>query len=201
VKPVRTIGVAIAALAFALTSSAIWQPASAGPACNELDLDSPCVVGSDLRANLVVGGATGDARLRLRDGGNANGFDLRATTGNVTNRFSNDENESNGLVKAWAQIEADGTVVACWRCNADPEETRRLGTGLYEVDFTPLDTDLRGRPRTATIDVHIGLSLADAAFVEGSATLADRVVDASSILIITFNQGTLADRSFVLAIY
>jgi hypothetical protein len=177
------------------------QPATAGPACNELDLDSPCIAGSDVRANLVVGGSSGDARLRLRDNGNATGFDLRATTGNATNLFSNDENESNGLVKAWAQIDAEGTIVACWRCNTNPEETRRLGTGLYEVDFTPLDTDLRGRPRTAAIDVHIGLSLADAAFVEGSATLADRVVDPSSILVITFNQGALADRSFVLVVY
>ena len=74
-------------------------------------------------------------------------------TGNVTNLFSNEEDESNGLVKAWAQIDADGTIIACWRCNTDPAETRRTSTaGHYEVDFTPLATDITGRPRSVALD-------------------------------------------------
>jgi hypothetical protein len=38
----------------------------AGPVCNELDLSSPCVRSNDIRANIALGGSTGDARLRLR---------------------------------------------------------------------------------------------------------------------------------------
>src|ERR671919_720339 len=44
------------------------------------------------------------------------------------------------------------TIAACWRCNTDPDETRRVATGLYEIDFTPLATDVSGRPRSATLD-------------------------------------------------
>ena len=111
----------------ALAAALVWSsapPAVAGPVCGELDLDSPCVRSNDIRANLALGGSTGDARLRLRDDVNVNGVNLRATTGNVINLFSNEE-QSNGLVKAWAQINANGTIVACWRCNTDPTETRR----------------------------------------------------------------------------
>ena len=89
-------------------------------------------------------------RLRNQDGDTA--VQLRASDANVTNLFSNEEDQSNGLVKAWAQITADGTIVACWRCNTDTAETRRLGAGNYEVDFTPLATDISRRPRLATID-------------------------------------------------
>ena len=79
-------------------------------------------------------------------------MDLRASDGNVTNLFSNEEDESNGLVKAWAQINSGGTIVACWRCNTDPDLTRRVVDGVYVVDFTPLATDIRGPPRSATIN-------------------------------------------------
>lgn len=39
-------------------------------------------------------------------------MDLRASDGNVTNLFSNDEDESNGLVKAWARINANRRLLA-----------------------------------------------------------------------------------------
>ena len=66
----RFIGAASwgSSLAFALTLSTVSQPAEAGAACNELDLSSPCIPSSDLSANLIVGGSTGDGRLRTRDG-------------------------------------------------------------------------------------------------------------------------------------
>ena len=36
-------------------------------------------------------------------------------------------------IKGWAQINADGTVASCYRCNTDVLQTRTLGTGVYEV--------------------------------------------------------------------
>jgi len=187
-----TIGGLALAIGFAAS-----QPAVAGPACNELDLRSPCIKSNDIRANITLGGSTGDARLQLKDDAGVQGVQLRATTGNVINRFSNDEEASNGLVKAWAQIEADGTIVACWRCDTDSAETRRFGTGSYEVDFTPLATDITGRPRSAIID-----DLFDGEAEPGSITLADRELDASSIFIATHDPtGAFSDRPFILIIY
>ena len=57
---------------------------------------------------------------------------------------------SQGLVKAWARLNANGTVISCFRCNPEPSETRRLGVGIWEVDFTPLGTDISTRPRMCT---------------------------------------------------
>ena len=74
------------------------------------------------------------------------GVRLDGDSGNVTNRFSSLPSQSNGLIKAWARIESDGTLHSCWRCNTAPGETGRAGTGLYFVDFTPLTSDLTGRP-------------------------------------------------------
>jgi hypothetical protein len=170
----------------------------AGPACNELGLGSPCVRSNDIRANLTLGRSTGDGLLQLQDDARVQGVQLRATTGNVINRFSNEEDQSNGLGKAWAQIAANGTIVACWRCNTDTAETRLFSDpGEYEVDFTPLATDLTGRPRSATID-----DLADGTEGPGSITLADRELDARSVYVNTTDaDGTESNRSFILIIY
>jgi hypothetical protein len=141
----------IVGLGVAVLLSASPQPAVAGPVCNELDLRSPCIRSNDIRPNIALGGSTGNARLRLRNEDGANGLDLQASTGNVTNLFSIEENESNGLVKAWARINLYGTIGACWRCNTDPNQTRRTATGVYRIDFTPLATNIRGRPLSATV--------------------------------------------------
>jgi hypothetical protein len=93
-----------------------------------------------------LGGSGDRGRSRIRDSANAIAVDFRAT-----NLFSNDRDKSNGLVKACAEINADGTIAACWRCNTDALETQRLATGSHEVDFTPLATDTNGRPRAAAI--------------------------------------------------
>jgi hypothetical protein len=118
--------------------------------------------------------------------------DLQASTGNVTNLFSNDEDESNGLVKAWARINPDGTIAACWRCNRDTRETRQLTTGQYEVDFTPLATDITGRPLLADIDrATFGFILH--VFSPG---------DPSSVLVTTTDSDDVrSDRPFVLIIF
>jgi hypothetical protein len=171
---------AIGALVVALTLTAP-QPAVAGLACDELDLRSPCIGSNDIRANIVLGGATGDVRLRLRNEAGANVVDLRASDGNLINRFSNNQEESNGLVKAWARINPDGTVAACWRRNTDPAETQALDPGTFEVDFTPLATDIRGRPRSATIDGGGQAALA------GFIVIEDRTGDSSSVFVATTN--------------
>jgi hypothetical protein len=183
---------ATGALAAALILAA-WQPSVAGPVCNELDLRSPCIRSNDVRANIALGGATGDARLRLRNEDGANAVDLQASTGNVTNLFSNEPDQSNGLVKAWARINANGTIAACWRCNKDPSETRRISAGLYEVDFTPLATDITGRPRSA----HLRFE-----FAFGGIATAEDSGDLSSLLVGTRDHaGQSTDATFFLIIF
>jgi hypothetical protein len=117
-----SIVVATCLLATALTFAGPL-PAEAGKACNRLGLGSPCIKSNDLKARLDLDEDGRDARLRLRNGIGDNALELDASSGNVTNLFSKEQNASNGLVKAWARIDRDGTVDACWRCNTDPIQT------------------------------------------------------------------------------
>jgi hypothetical protein len=93
---------------------------------------------------------------------------------------------------------SDGTDFACWRCNKDPTETRRLVTGAYEVDFTPLATDITGRPRSGTIDTHTESQLNGGVI----SILSDRSGDPSSVLVVTRGvSGSASDLPFVLIIH
>jgi hypothetical protein len=200
----RLIGfatVSAAALSFGLALGADSLRAQAGRACDELGLNSPCITSTDLKPKIDLDEAGKDGRLRVRENDGAVAVELDAGSGNVTNLFSNDAEDGNGLVKAWAQIDGDGTVAACWRCNTDPDETKRLGDGRYEVDFTPLATDITGRPRSATIDVHAFVPGAEEALFEGTIILFHRFGDPSSVLVRTLNQGFATDLPFVLIIY
>jgi hypothetical protein len=181
----------IGALVLALTLGVTAQPVEAGRACNELDLDSPCINSNDLRARLTLRESGRDGRLQIRDAANAAAFNVNGASGNVTNLFSSEEDESNGLVKAWARVNPDGSVEACWRCNTDPAETRRTGTGVYEVDFTPLATDIQGRPRSVILNG-----------AGGSAVTADDLADPSSVFVGTIGlTDAFADGEFILLIY
>jgi hypothetical protein len=185
------------ALALVLTLGADPQTAEAGQVCNRLDLPDNCVRSNDLKARLTLRESGQDGRLQIRDADNATAFNLNGASATVTNLFSNLEDESNGLVKAWAQINADGTIAACWRCNTDPAETRRDAAGQYEVDFTPLATDITGRPRSATVD-NIGAGFVPARTI----TLADRFEDPSSVFVATADlSDAFTDTPFVLIIY
>jgi len=185
------------ALALVLTLATVPQPAEAGPACNRLGLSNNCIKSNDLQSRLTLRQPGRDGRLQIRDANNAAAVNLNGTSGNVTNLFSNLQDESNGLVKAWAQIAANGSVVACWRCNTDPAETRLvpgLGAGSYEVDFTPLATDIRGRPRSATID--------DVNSFAAMLAVANRNGDTSSVFVNTRSGANAASNiGFVLLIY
>jgi hypothetical protein len=194
---INLITVTIAALAVVLISSAGAPGARAGKVCGRLDLSSPCVSNSDMKPSIVLGGSSGDGRLRIRDDAKVTGVDLR-DNGNVTNLFDNDQSRSNGLIKAWAKINEDGTIAACWRCNKDPNETRRQSEGDYEVDFTPLGDDINGRPRSASVS---GDGMVPQALIRAI----DRTTppDFSTIHIFTHDPatGALADAPFVLIIY
>jgi|SRR5918996_1761693 hypothetical protein len=117
------------ALAVALTLSAALQPAEAGRACDELGLPDNCVNSSDLKARLNLDDDGRDARLRLRNEDGDNAVILNAGSANVTNLFSNEEDESNGLVKAWAQDQCrrhDRRLLALqYRSGRDPTSSYR----------------------------------------------------------------------------
>ena len=88
-------------------------------------------------------------------------------------------------------INGNGT----FRCNFNAGETRRLGVGIYEVDFTPASNDVRWYAKSATLDSQ-GFSSPS-----GEISLADRAGDVSSVFVETFNSaGALADRGFDLCL-
>jgi hypothetical protein len=192
-------------LAFAATLSVLAPSAAeAGNLCNRLVDSSPCVSNSDLKPSLKVGSDLEDGRLRLRRIDGKTTIELNGSTGNVTNRFSDIAGESNGLVKAWAAINADGTIAACWRCNRDTDETRRFGNGDYEVDFTPLSPDIRERPRIATVSGPNGTPLADVRIINRNVDVnGDPNPDHSSVHVVTANAmtGAKLNAPFVILIY
>lgn len=96
-------------------------------------------------------GQTGE--IRLQDGLGDTLLQLEGGTGNIEQEVDNTAiANGNGAVKAWAKINADGSVFQCWKCNLDAGETQRLGEGFYEVDFDLGNT--QARPRLAVIDSH-----------------------------------------------
>ena len=99
---------------------------------------------------------------------------------------------SNGPLKAWAKIAADGTVIACDRCNTDSGQTMQVGAGLYHVDFTPLGTDLSGRPFSTLIN------LSDGGNGEvGQISAMSLGADPSTVLVRTEGaSGAAADKAF-----
>jgi hypothetical protein len=194
-RSISSVTVTTATLAAALILGAA-TPAVAGAVCNEVDRRSPCISSSDLKARLDLDEDGKQGRLRVRNADGTTAVQLNASTGNVTNLFSNQADQSNGLVKAWARINVNGAILACWRCNTDPNATRRLGMGNYKVDFTPLSTDITGRPRAVTADAHSQQSIA---VLQGY----DYFGDASSVQVLAVapSSGNLIDTVFTLLIY
>lgn len=97
---------------------------------------------------------------------------LNGASGNATQQLG-----GNGFVKAWARINADGSVHSCFLCL--PLATSRLNQGVYRVDFSLLSSDIRSRPRLAVVDRHA------AATPDGFASLADDGSMTSAVHVIT----------------
>jgi hypothetical protein len=163
----------------ALASVFFFQGISMAGACKKLGLTAPCVSTGDIKQQAVT-----NARIKI----------------DTIRRNRMDESvaglNGNGMVKAWARINADGTIASCWRCNTDTSQTRNYGTGYYEVDFTPLSTDISGRPRSAVLDILLAGS------TTGMISVANRSGDPSSVFVYTLDiDGNPADRPFTLIIY
>ncbi len=145
-------------------------------------------------AGLVLGNGTVSAS------GGSGSISLRSSTGADVTSLSpiaiTQPLAGNGAVKAWAKINSDGTVQSCYKCSSSATDTQNVGTGFYEVDFTPLGTDITARPRTATITHHGSGVLA-----HGEVALGGRSGDLSAIWVRTANAGTALNRPFTIVIY
>lgn len=214
IKKTSIFNTSLSALVVACAIAVISAPPAGAQTAKKLKCNG-CVKSKQLKNNGIkgkdikdgqVGGVDMKPDISLGTGGNAGGLSVKNTagtptvsldgdSGNVTNLFSSTAALSNGLVKAWAQIAADGSIVACWRCNTDPAETQKTSTGTYEVDFTPLSTDISGRPRSAVVD-SFGISSA-----VGFVKLQDRFMDASSVFVETIAGNSDFDLPFTVIVY
>jgi hypothetical protein len=118
---------------------------------------------------------------------------LSGSNGNVVNQFG-----GNGVVKAWARINADGTVASCYRCDPSATETRLIPgfTGAYEVDFTPVGTDISSRPWSCSL----GTGAVFGAI--GQIGCVQRSGDPSSIFVeIRNTAGATANQAYTVVVY
>lgn len=141
-------------------------------------------------------GNTGSSGTLYLDDGTATwtSIVLSGTTGTISSSQVN----GNGIVKAWALINADGTVASCYHCNTNTAETRLISgfTGSYEVDFTPIATDIRSRPWTCSV----GNSSTFSAI--GQIGCVQRSGDASSIFVETRDTtGAASNIAFTVVVY
>ena len=142
---------------------------------------------------IQLGSPNEDGDLRLWDNSPDNdlSINLDGGSGNVSNQLG-----GNGLVKAWARINSSGTVASCYRCNVSAAATQRLFTGQYEVSFSPLGTDIRSRPRLAT------LGTLGAIILDGEISMANRSADNTSVFVATLDSaGTYSNKSFTIVIF
>lgn len=138
-------------------------------------------------------GSSGSSGSLSLDNGTASwsSIVLSGFNGTLTNQFAGD-----GLVKAWARINANGTVASCYRCNAAAAETQTLGTGIYEVDFTPVGTDISSRPWTCSL----GNGAVFGAI--GQIGCVQRSGDPSSLFVqTTGTTGTGANQAYTVVVY
>lgn len=176
-----------------IVNSSITAADLAANSVGASEVQNNSLTGADLSPNITLGITGNDGDLVLRNTANtASNLTLSGQSGTLTNALG-----GNGLVKAWARINSNGTVLSCFRC--DPAQTGRVGifVGSYEVDFTPLATDIRSRPRLVTLDTHTtgGAGI-------GEIGLADRSGDASSVRVRSVNSaGFFLDRAFTVMIF
>lgn len=137
--------------------------------------------------SLRLGSTADDGDIIVMDAApDQESFRVDGNTGNVTNQLG-----GNGTVKAWAEINSTGSILACWRCSA--VGTGKIETGQYSVSFSPLGSNIDSRPRMASIDSHGSGAPA------GFATVADA---GDGVVVHTRNtSGTLADLPFTVFIF
>ena len=180
IKAPSTITTCLSALVIACAMAAFSAPPAAagnGVKCNG------CVNSKDVQNGQVK---KKDLSRGLREA--IFGIDERLDTRAVS---------SNGPLKAWARIAADGTVIACDRCNTDSGQTRQVGTGLYHVDFTPLGTDISGRPYSTLINLSNGGN-----GEVGQISAISLGADPSTVLVRTEDAGgAAADKTFTVLVY
>ena len=134
--------------------------------------------------------STEDGDLTILDNDGTQSIFLDGASGTINNQLG-----GNGLIKAWARINSDGTVASCWRCNTNVLETRRIATGQYEVDFT-FTTDITTRPMSATVDSHTAGSV-----WYGDVNIGYRSGDTSSAWVITRYEDANYDRPFTIFVF
>jgi len=137
------------------------------------------------------GGAGQDGDLYIKNATGTTTGAIDGATGNFTNAFG-----GNGLVKAWARINADGSIASCYKCNTDTGETKLLTTGRYEVDFT-FATDITSRPWVCSVGN--GLDTGNPAAQIGCV---QRAFDPSSVYVeMEDESGTDESNSFTIIIF
>ncbi len=177
IKAPSTITTFLSALVIASAMAAVSAPpadAGNGVKCNG------CVNSKDIK-NLSV---------KLKD------LDDEIADRIFLQRLDSDSVANGALVKAWAKIAADGTVIACDRCNPDSGKTRRVGAGLYHVDFTPVSTDISGRPYSGRIN------FADGQAEVGQIGASSFEADPSTVLVRTEDaSGAATDKAFTVIVH
>ncbi|HUP25329.1 MAG TPA: hypothetical protein VNB06_20625 [Thermoanaerobaculia bacterium] len=140
----------------------------------------------------VFGGAGGqDGDIFVRNSTGTNTVLIDGQTGNLTNIFA-----GNGLAKAWARMNANGTVASCFGCSTSSLNTGPLGTGSYEVDFT-ISGDISSRPWLCSIG-HGGLADAPSDQIG----CVQRSGDLSSIFVrIENDAGAAVNQNFTIVVF
>lgn len=99
---------------------------------------------------------------------------------------------------ACCRIQSSGVPIGAesFRCNLSGLETRRVALGNYEVDFTPVSTDVRPFVRLATLDTQAAGS------INAEIGVADRAGDNSSVFVsIRNNAGAAVDGGFNICLF
>jgi hypothetical protein len=135
--------------------------------------------------------STEDGDIQIHDNDGSVSIALDGASGNVSNQFG-----GNGLIKAWARINSNGTVASCWRCNTSASYTYSYTAGFYYVDFN-FTTDITSRPLSAVIDSHsVGT------IYHGNIQLGYKTGDASSVWVRTSSEsGAAENKPFTLFVY
>jgi hypothetical protein len=141
-----------------------------------------------------LGSSSHSGYLALDNGSSSwSSINLYGSSGDVINQLN-----GNGVVKAWARLNADGTVASCYRCDPSAAETRKIAgfTGAYEVDFTPVGTDISGRPWTCSLGTGAVFG------ASGEISCVQRAGDPSSVFVdVRTSAGVSADQPYTIVVY